>query len=285
MFNLTLKEKIQSALRRSHRPSSAARERCKTVFLSAVRTSFPPASPFAEGTMPKFRYFARGFVTALAIVALVGSVTTYADYADVSAESALYPLKRTSESVRLSLANEEKKPELHLELANRRLKEMKTAKETARAERLANDFTNEIRQSIVITVSVPATVSSPTPPEIQIAAPTTVRALRIEYSGEDTSGLDDDKDENGDSEINDSGRDLKSKKEEGRNSESKRARFMARSDDPFCEQLEEMISDPNPAIQAITANDPVLRTLLSERCEFKSMWGTQLASTSLPTIP
>lgn len=293
MFNLTLKEKIQTALRRAYRPTPAARGRSKTIFLSAFKTSFPGA--LADGTTFKFRYFARGFVTALAFIALVGSVTTYADYADVSPTNALYPLKRTSESVRLSLAGEEKRPAIHLELANRRRKEMKDTNETERVEQLAKDFTNEIKQSIVITASAP--IASPAILAPAVATPpiatASVRTFRVEFrSGR---SLFEKTRENDNMEAADKEKEEGDKNENGgenRGSNSEKSRLMEISEDPFCDQLEEMVSDPDPAIQAVTANDPVLRALLSERCRFDSETessfpdpGNRLATTSIPSIP
>lgn len=291
MFNLTIKEKIQSVILRAYRPSFAARERCKTVFLSAVKTSFSKTAFVSEKGTFKFRYFARGFVTAIALVALVGGVTTYADYADVGSENALYPLKRTSESVRLSLTGNENKPSLHLELANRRLKEMKTTTKEGRAEQLAQDFTNEIKQSIIVTVSTPA----PTEvlPEISIPStiitPSTVQTLQIEFNTEKSTLMD--QEGGGAKDSTDAHND--NKENNSHKSDSKKSRIMAISNDPFCNQLKEMVSDPNPAVQAVTARDPFLRTLISERCEFDSFLGMprlgsggiQLATTSLPSLP
>lgn len=294
MFNLTAKEKIQNALRRAYRPSSVARERSKTVFLSAFKTSFPLATMSVEGGTFKFRYFTRGFVTALAFIGLVGTITTYADYADVSPSNALYPLKRTSESVRLSLAGETKRPAIHLELANRRRKEMKDTSEKVRVEQLANDFTNELKQSIVITVSAPVV-----PPEISapaVAAPTvataSVRTFQIEFRSGKSAPKNVQEDSRSDK--NRGGDDSNERKDNGEEGNGKSEnRLMRVSDDPFCDQLQEMVSDPDPDIQAVTANDPVLHTLLSERCRFETQsespfvapGGILLASTSIPSIP
>jgi len=131
-----------------YKPNKEFKERNKIIFLSAFISKFPGAKQPA----PSFRYFIRGAAFGAALVVILTAGATYADQKNVSATNILYPLKRTSEAVKVALTSEANKTEIHLELAERRLEELKTVREknqkTPKIESLSRDLASEIRESI-----------------------------------------------------------------------------------------------------------------------------------------
>ncbi|MEK7465581.1 MAG: DUF5667 domain-containing protein [Patescibacteria group bacterium] len=249
MFNFLFEQKIKDVIQRVYRPRKQFREKMRTLYLAAWDTHYSSSATVAEKFSPStFRYFSRGFVTALTLVALTGGITSYADYANVGSASPLYTLKRTSESIRLSFTKESARPTLHLEFANRRLQELKeTGTEKARLEELVKDFAQELKQSM-ITAKVVSSENAAEPmgaPAFQSAPLSFSSSSKIE---------DEESDKEGGSRRN---RERKDREESEDRS----------SDDRFCEQLKEMADDPNPAIRAVTEEDPIFSDLLEKRCE------------------
>ena len=131
-----------------YKPNKEFKERNKTVFLSAFRSKFIGIPQRA----PAFRYFIRGAAFGAALVLVLTAGATYADQKNVGATSVLYPLKRTSEAVKVAFTSQSEKPGFHLELAERRLEEIKEVREknpeNPKLESLSKDLEKEINNSI-----------------------------------------------------------------------------------------------------------------------------------------
>lgn len=136
-------------LKKLYKPNKDFKERSKVLFLSAYKTKFPIEAQKA----PAFRYFLRGAAFGAAMVVVLTAGATYADQKNVGVSSVLYPLKRTSESVKVAFTNQSEKTEIHLELAERRLEEIKEVREknpgNPKLESLSKDFENEIHNSLL----------------------------------------------------------------------------------------------------------------------------------------
>lgn len=121
------------------------------VFLAAFREKFPKPNQVHS---PIFSHALRGLATSVAVLALAVITSTYADHKDVGVDSALYPLKRISESMRLLLTSESKKTILHSEFAERRLNEIEVLvaekPQSEKAIKLASDAMSEIKKSFGI---------------------------------------------------------------------------------------------------------------------------------------
>lgn len=117
-------------------------------------TKFQNQFPFTEKSIKApFPYFIRGVAVGIAIMALVGGVTAYADQQNVSPTNVLYPLKRVNENLQLAFVSENKKPEYHAKLAERRSVEIETLANNdleKRAEELAIEMSSEIDKSLAI---------------------------------------------------------------------------------------------------------------------------------------
>lgn len=120
------------------------KERNKVIFLSAFESKFPGRSMPSPG----FRYFMRGAAFGAALVLVLTAGATYADQKNVGATSVLYPLKRTSETIKVALTSESQKEELHLELANRRLEEIKEIREKTPENPKINNLSKELEKEI-----------------------------------------------------------------------------------------------------------------------------------------
>ena len=134
--------------RKLYKPDKEFKERNKTIFLSAFKSRFVGIPQRA----PAFRYFIRGAAFGAALVLVLTAGATYADQKNVGATSVLYPLKRTSEAVKVAFTKESEKTEIHLELAERRLKEIKQIREktpqSPKINSLSKELEKELQESI-----------------------------------------------------------------------------------------------------------------------------------------
>ena len=143
-----------------YKPKSEFKERNRAVFLSAYKTKFPTSSQ----NTPAFRYFIRGAAFGAAMVIVLTAGATYADQKNVGVSSVLYPLKKTSEAVKVAFTSGSAKEELHLELAERRFAEIKEVSENnpenPQIETLSKELEKEIQKSIlkVELTKIPAAV-------------------------------------------------------------------------------------------------------------------------------
>ncbi len=107
--------------------------------------------------------WAKGFIVAGAFVAVMMSVSAYADTANVPADSPLYPLKRLSENVRLALTPTDDQAQLEATLAVRRANEIQdlaTRKPSSTLiAGLSADFVNDVSSSLGHVESESATSS------------------------------------------------------------------------------------------------------------------------------
>ncbi len=103
-------------------PSRAFEAKAKARFLAAfdARHGIPSAQPVVR---LGFVFKATAGLAALLMV-LFGSVSVYADTANVPADSVLYPWKRLTESVQLAVTPASQKAELQATLAARRVAEI-----------------------------------------------------------------------------------------------------------------------------------------------------------------
>lgn len=164
-----------------YKPNKEFKERSKTVFLSAFGAKFPKTAPKAAS----FTYFLRAAAFGAAFVLVLTAGATYADQENVGASNILYPLKRTTEAVKVALTSESKKPEVHLELAKRRLEEIKAIREknpeNPKILTLSKELEEEIKDSI-LKIEFPKDLKAATPvasfmaPSAKIVSPKTEEA-------------------------------------------------------------------------------------------------------------
>ncbi len=124
----------------------------KSVYLQAFRDKYGNALKPNLAFAFRFRYFVRGAGAGIAFMLIFFAFSTYADQQNVGAGSILYPLKRSQESVRMSLTGAASQPALHLEFAKRRLAEIKDVKsqdpQNPQIKTLNEDLKKEITKSI-----------------------------------------------------------------------------------------------------------------------------------------
>lgn len=120
----------------------------KTTFL-AVFDATHPGSRIAHG----FTALAKTLVAAGALVALLGSMSVYADTANVAADSPLYPLKRLGESVQLAVAAPAAKAELQATFATRRANEISDLETRKPSSTIVAGLSNDLNTAINTSLS------------------------------------------------------------------------------------------------------------------------------------
>lgn len=137
-------------IKKFYKPDKAFLERTRHAYLLHYRSRFPHTVRVISG----FGYFIRGAAVGASFVFVLSGVAAYADGQNVGPTSVLYPLKRTYESVDLLLANEARKPELHVQFAERRLSEIQEIKqekpESPKIQNLTADFEKEIQRTLSV---------------------------------------------------------------------------------------------------------------------------------------
>lgn len=118
----------------------------KTTFL-AVFDAAHPGTP-----RNRFGFLAKGAIAFGALLAILASVSVYADTANVAADSPLYPLKRLDESVQLAVVPASEKVQLQATFAGRRASEIADLKSRApsstRIAALSNDLNTALNNSL-----------------------------------------------------------------------------------------------------------------------------------------
>lgn len=146
----TSKEAQGRAWRAFHAPSEDFVQKTRIAFLSAFDKSLESR---ARGRRPA-SYFLRGLATGVASVLVLISGAVYAEQRDVSADSFLYPLKRSYEAVSFSVVSRDDRPALHLEYAERRLLELEDLKSRDATNKqiipLTADFKKELELSMAV---------------------------------------------------------------------------------------------------------------------------------------
>ncbi len=113
-------------LRDCFEPDEKFLKECREIFLSKIDERFgrqPKPMYFPVWQRAAFKY---GIVSLCGVFLMGSGAAVYADKQNVSYSHPLYPLKRISETVKLTLAPAQSVPALHNEFANRRLEEIKT---------------------------------------------------------------------------------------------------------------------------------------------------------------
>ncbi len=132
-----------------YKPNKEFKEKTKLLFLSAAQGKFGIAK---SGPSPAFKYFIRGVSAGVAVMILLTSAATYADETNVGPNNIFYSLKRAQEAVKTAFTKNEEKPTRHLELAERRLEEIKSIQEgnpeSPKISDLSEDFEQEIENSL-----------------------------------------------------------------------------------------------------------------------------------------
>ncbi|KKW46118.1 MAG: hypothetical protein A3A43_02765 [Candidatus Liptonbacteria bacterium RIFCSPLOWO2_01_FULL_56_20] len=148
------------------------RERVRGIFLSAYTEKFPMAAVPPHGM--KWRYFVRGLATGMAAVIVFVGAGVYADQTNVGPQDILYPLKRSTEALSVTLADDADKPALHLKLAERRLDEIKKVEQTDPESDTLAGLKQDLKKEIEYSLSaiLPVTAATAT------ASATALTALR-----------------------------------------------------------------------------------------------------------
>jgi hypothetical protein len=115
--NSKLPKYIRNILSPRREFSNLAKER----FLATYDTRYGTAQAAVSS---RFAFFGKAAVAFVAIVALTGGVSAYADTTNVPANNVLYPLKRLGENVQLLLASNDEKAQLQAIFAARRENEI-----------------------------------------------------------------------------------------------------------------------------------------------------------------
>ncbi len=184
-------------IKKLSKPNPEFKEKTKILFLSAVREEFGETK---NSPSLAFRYFIRGAASGVALMLILGTAATYADQKNVGPENILYPLKRTQEAVKVAFTKEEEKSEFHLELAERRLNEIKEIRnkqpQSPRVVELTQDLKKEVENSFGATknggiealplikeapIARVATTVTPTLPVTGLSAPARTKTSQGEF--------------------------------------------------------------------------------------------------------
>lgn len=153
-FNFAfLKDKLPRRARVLYSPRREFIERLRVEFLEAWRAEHPAPVSAALRSGRASPIVARAAVAAAVLMAFVGGAAVYADARNVGAKNMLYPLKRAQEEVRVALAPADARPGLHLGLAERRAREIKSlekdpAANGAAIKGLERDIGNSVSSSL-----------------------------------------------------------------------------------------------------------------------------------------
>lgn len=131
-----------------YRSNRKFKEKTKSLFLLALHEKIG----FAERPVFAFKYFIRGAGAGAAFMVLISASAIYADQNNVGPDNLLYSLKRYNENIKTIFVSESEKPSFHLELAERRLEEIKIVEknnpESSKVSKLARDLELEAEESL-----------------------------------------------------------------------------------------------------------------------------------------
>jgi len=163
--------KIKKIIRAELNPKPEFVEKNRSVFVSALITKIPETI-WPTRTWP---IFVRGLVAGIALMALVGGASAFADTQDVQPNNILYPLKRSFEQISMMMATGPAQAPLYAKLAERRLNEIKTIKardpKSGAIAGLATELRNDFKKSLDADGDSDVTESGPEDNAVLSAAP------------------------------------------------------------------------------------------------------------------
>ncbi len=127
-------------------PRSDFVRKTRQAYLQEYKTVFPETHSSFSFVLP-----GRALTGVVFVILFLVSASAYADSSNVGPYSLLYPLKRSYEKAQIILSDKEARPQLHAELALRRLEEVRTVSErndTPKAKELSIDAYSEALQSL-----------------------------------------------------------------------------------------------------------------------------------------
>lgn len=151
------KKSIQKYLKNIFEPGKDFLKNSQFLFTGEIakrRAIF--ATPDKTVSSRLFFKYAAGIAAALLFI--TSSASVYADQTDVSPESPLYPFKKLSENIQLSLASNKGKIALYEKFAERRVKEIekidelvgeKSEKETERIKEIKEKIKEDFKDKVV----------------------------------------------------------------------------------------------------------------------------------------
>ncbi len=145
-LNFFKKDKLPKWLLRAIAPDPGRLAYRRRVFLAAYDRKFGTAaiSPL------RWAFVARVAAGVLIMLGITGGgLSVYADANNVPANSPLYPLKRFNESVQLILSKREDKPQLQMQLAERRTKEIDALKKDEEKQNSKIPATKEANETLI----------------------------------------------------------------------------------------------------------------------------------------
>lgn len=127
-------------------PSKEFKEKAKTRFLAVFDAQFPAS---ARPRASEFVLAMRALAVVLGVAAVVfGGASVYADTQNVAADNPLYPLKRLSESVQLSLTPGTAKLQVEASIAARRAEEIADLEERHPSSTLLPGLTKDLTKAV-----------------------------------------------------------------------------------------------------------------------------------------
>lgn len=157
LFFNNKKEAMPEALKKGLSPDEKFIKQGKAHFLAAFDTSeLAKNSGVAANGAPAekgaFAWVLRIGIGVMAVLAIVACTSAYADTANVSVNSPLYPLKRLGENVQLALTPSQDKAQLQVSFAERRVAEIAelhaTHPSSTLIAKLGNDLSAEVSSSL-----------------------------------------------------------------------------------------------------------------------------------------
>lgn len=147
------KEVLPEALKKGLAPDEKFIKQGKAHFLAAFDTSeLSKLAPAPKGS--PFTWVFKIGIGMMAVLAIVAGTSAYADTANVSVNSPLYPLKRLGENVQLALTPQQDKAQLQATFAERRVSEIAELRATHPSStliaKLGNDLNAEVSSSLTI---------------------------------------------------------------------------------------------------------------------------------------
>ena len=146
---------LPEALKKGLSPRPGFLEEGKHNFLAAFDASALSRPQILAATKnSRITYLFKFGIGALAFVAVIVSASAYADTANVSATSPLYPLKRLGENVQLALTPASQKARVQATFAVRRVDEITQLQATQPSSTLIRSLDNDLNADISSSVNM-----------------------------------------------------------------------------------------------------------------------------------
>lgn len=232
------------------------KERTKLLFLSSAREKFGTLQARPSSA---FKYFIRGVASGVAFMLLLVSAATYADQTNVGTGNILYPLKRSQEAIKVAFAKQEEKPALHLELAKRRLDEIKEVKSkdpaSSKVASLVTDLKNEISNSYETIQENTAPLQPISPVSVTATATSLPQATSAKTSTEENQGN-----------INPNNQSVIRGKSGERERETDK-KSSDRKNLSICESWSDIIGDDDVSVEQVVSENPDLLDHFNSKCQ------------------